>query len=142
VAHYAGALLYLVPVVVAGIVAFVVSRPDKAEKDEAARDEAAKARAAAAELVAQQAATKPVPPQRRAKDNVVAHPTLMHAALSTHLTAVSGTRVHAGKHRTGSAQAASLAAGVSAQHAAARLVSIRKPARIPRRPVHRCPHKP
>jgi hypothetical protein len=130
VTQYAGALLYLVPVVVAGVVAFVVSRPEKDRTDATSVD------------------LPPVPPQRRAKDkpkppgNVVAHPTLMHAALSTHLTAVSGTPVPVGKHRPGPAQAASLAASVSAQHAAARLVSIRRPARIPRRPVHRCPHKP
>lgn len=159
-APYAEALLYLVPVVVAGIVAFVVSRPDKTRPDHDSPDDGDRRpghgsrrsgdvarrpdhdsrRPAAVELPA-------VPPQRRANDkpptNVVAHPTLMHAALSTHLLAVSGPRVlPAGKHRTGAAQAASLAASVSAQHAAARLVSIRKPTRIPRRPVHRCPHKP
>ena len=146
-AHYAEALLYLVPVVVAGVVAFVVSRPDRDRPD---RDRPDGDRTVAArqdnERPTNDRPRPAVPPQRRAKDKpaatVVPHPTLMHAALSTHLKAVSGVRVPAGKQRTGAAQAASLAASVSAQHAAARLVSIRKPARIPRRPVHRCPHKP
>ena len=81
-------------------------------------------------------ASPPQTPLRRTPA-AIAHPTLLHAALSSHLSAVSRTQ-------TGAAQAASRAAGLSAVQAAnaARLVSIRRPARIPRRPSHRCPHNP
>jgi len=88
-------------------------------------------------------ARRPVPAQRtyqplnrRANPSTAApappSPTLLHAALSSHLAAVSGS-------------ATSSAAPASARQPVvrpARLVSIRRPARIPRRPIHRCPHKP
>jgi hypothetical protein len=61
------------------------------------------------------------------------HPTLFHAALSSHLSAVS----RPARTPTSAATAASLAAFQSA-----RLVSSRRPTRIPRRPSHQCPHKP
>ncbi|MEV4132222.1 hypothetical protein AB0J72_08665 [Dactylosporangium sp. NPDC049742] len=127
--QYAGALLYLVPVVVAAIVAFVVTRP---EKDEPAATDAVPA---APRIPAQRVHT-PAPAvstytgsNRRMQQMPQQSPTLLHAALSSHLAAVSRT-----------------ATSTSAPHAApsirpARLVSIRRPARIPRRPLHQCPHK-
>ncbi|MFF5227024.1 hypothetical protein [Dactylosporangium sp. NPDC000521] len=128
--QYAGALLYLVPVVVAAIVAFMVTRP---EKDEPAA--ATDAPPPAPRIPAQRVHT-PAPAassytgsNRRMQPMPQQSPTLLHAALSSHLAAVSRT-----------------ATSTSAPHSApsirpARLVSIRRPARIPRRPLHQCPHK-
>ena len=65
-----------------------------------------------------------------------AHPTLFHAALSSHLSAVSRPPVNAA-NAANAATNASLAAFQSA-----RLVSSRRPTRIPRRPSHQCPRKP
>jgi hypothetical protein len=130
----AGALLFLVPVVVAAIVAFVITRPERPP--------------AAAATVAEPEA-RVVPLERRSPDRrgrqqsaarrlpaPLAHPTLLHAALSSHLSAVSA--------KQGGTAAASRAASLSAGEAAkaVRLVSIRRPTRIPRRPSHRCPHQP
>jgi hypothetical protein len=123
---YLGILLYLVPVAVAAFVAYVVTRPAKDETDELPKAKVLRLGA----------------PNRRASDRrgrrspapVVNHPTLMHAALSTHLTAVT-------RPVPKPAATAARAAEVAARHIAP-LVSIRKPARIPRRPSHRCPHKP
>ena len=164
--HYVGALLYLVPVLVAAIVAFVVTRP---EKDESSTVEVRVERRGAPRGPAPRDGTRrdPAPsgstrvepgqhdsglydwaqhdwaprgstprdpgprlysPSRRLPaPTPPPHPTLLHAALSTHLTAVSAT-------------ARSKTPSLSAQQAA-RLVSIRRPARIPRRPAHRCPRK-
>jgi hypothetical protein len=134
--QYAGALLYLVPVVVAAIVAFVVTRPEQ--------DDPAPAAAAALDAIP---ATRRIPTQRsyspsgsassytggNRRSTGTAHqsPTLLHAALSSHLAAVSRT-------------ATSAAAPLSSKQPVlrpSRLVSIRRPARIPRRPLHQCPHK-
>ena len=138
--QYAGALLYLVPVIVAAVVAFVVTRPEK--------DEAATGTPAAAPLDAIPP-TRRIPSQRsyspapsagassytggNRRSTAVPHqsPTLLHAALSSHLAAVSRT-------------ATSAAAPLSSKQPVlrpSRLVSIRRPARIPRRPLHQCPHK-
>ncbi|GGM42235.1 hypothetical protein ACFFX1_12180 [Dactylosporangium sucinum] len=119
--QYAGALLYLVPVVVAAVVAFVVTRPAKDE--------------APAPLPVAPPTPSRVPAQRSAAPVVNRRmpsppPTLLHAALSSHLAAVSGAPAPA----PGSAPVPAVRP--------ARLVSIRRPARIPRRPIHRCPHKP
>ncbi|WP_433079399.1 hypothetical protein ACQP1P_40055 [Dactylosporangium sp. CA-052675] len=138
--QYAGALLYLVPVLVAAVVAFIVTRP---EQDDAPAETtlpmpADPTRAAAPAnrpRVPQQRTYQPL--NRRANPSTAApnpssSPTLLHAALSSHLAAVSGA-------------AAGTTAPASSKLPAvrpARLVSIRRPARIPRRPLHRCPHKP
>ncbi|MGI5236977.1 hypothetical protein [Dactylosporangium sp. CA-139066] len=144
--QYAGALLYLVPVVVAAVVAFIVTRP---EKDAVEPSAAAPAIAgpppgmAERRRVARAVGPRPVVPQqrtyqplnRRANPSTVApqpSPTLLHAALSSHLAAVARSAGTSGA--PASAKAPALRPG--------RLVSIRRPARIPRRPIHRCPHKP
>jgi hypothetical protein len=127
--QYAGALLYLVPVIVAAIVAFVVTRPEKDEP------------APAAAQPAPAPATVRIPVQRPAGSSAYTgsnrrmqavaqqSPTLLHAALSSHLAAVS---------RAATSSGAPLSAPVLRP---ARLVSIRRPTRIPRRPLHQCPHK-
>ncbi|GAA2614658.1 hypothetical protein GCM10010399_51920 [Dactylosporangium fulvum] len=125
--QYAGALLYLVPVVVAAIVAFVVTRPEKPAAEPARAD-----RAGVPGPVPRIPAQRTYPPNRRVPSSAPSSPTLLHAALSSHLAAVAGS-------------ATSSQAPASARQPAvrpARLVSIRRPARIPRRPLHRCPHKP
>ncbi|WP_238006138.1 hypothetical protein KZZ52_51650 [Dactylosporangium sp. AC04546] len=115
--QYAGALLYLVPVVVAAVVAFVVTRP--------AKDDVAAAPAPPAPpRVPVQRSVAPVVNRRMPAQP----PTLLHAALSSHLAAVSGAPAPA----PGTAPPAPAVRR-------ARLVSIRRPARIPRRPIHRCP---
>jgi hypothetical protein len=132
----AGALLYLVPVLVAAVVAFIVTRP---EKDDAPLDEASSppprtGPAAARPRIPGQRTYQPL--NRRANPSTAApqppSPTLLHAALSSHLAAVAGA-------------ATSPTAPLSSKQPVvrpSRLVSIRRPARIPRRPLHRCPHKP
>ena len=141
----AGALLFLVPVVMAAIVAYVITRPEREPEPEPTVEPvepAPSARVVPFErraldrrggqssalrrgpAVPDRPASPPQTPLRRTPA-AIAHPTLLHAALSSHLSAVSRTQ-------TGAAQAAN----------AARLVSIRRPARIPRRPSHRCPHNP
>ncbi len=138
--QYAGALLYLVPVIVAAVVAFVVTRPEK--------DEAPAPAAAPLDAIP---ATRRIPTQRayttfpaaatpaatytggnrRSTASAQQSPTLLHAALSSHLAAVSRTTTSA-------------AAPLSSKQPVirpTRLVSIRRPARIPRRPLHQCPHK-
>jgi hypothetical protein len=153
----AGALLFLVPVVVAAIVAYVVTRPEpepaKPLSDTLLPDTLLP-ETLLPDTLLPDTQPKPgariVPFERRALDRrggqpsalrrqpaPIAHPTLLHAALSSHLSAVS-------RSQTGAAQAASRAASLSAYQAAdaARLVSTRRPARIPRRPSHRCPHRP
>jgi hypothetical protein len=125
--QWAGAL-YLAPVVVAAIVAWVVTRPGKKK--------------AASEEPLAQVITLPRPTtydgiERRTGSRrpapATAHPTLFHAALSSHLSAVS----RPSRNAVNPANAASLAAFQSA-----RLVSSRRPTRIPRRPSHQCPRKP
>ncbi|MFC5001748.1 hypothetical protein ACFPIJ_28405 [Dactylosporangium cerinum] len=132
--QYAGALLYLVPVIVAAVVAFVVTRP---EKDEPAPVAAAPLDAfpAPRRIPAQRSSSPPVSSytghNRRNSTSPQQSPTLLHAALSSHLAAVSRT-------------ATSTTAPLSSKQPVvrpARLVSIRRPARIPRRPLHQCPHK-
>ena len=153
----AGALLFLVPVVMAAIVAYVITRPEREPEPEPTVEPVEPAPSARVVPFERRAldrrggqssalrrasagpdrpASPPQTPLRRTPA-AIAHPTLLHAALSSHLSAVSRTQ-------TGAAQAASRAAGLSAVQAAnaARLVSIRRPARIPRRPSHRCPHNP
>ncbi len=66
---------------------------------------------------------------RRSQLSTPQSPTLLHAALSSHLAAVS---------RTAGSSNAPLSSPVIRP---ARLVSIRRPARIPRRPLYQCPHK-
>ena len=124
--QYAGAL-YLVPVIVAALVAFVVTRPEKLDTSETVAEVQPELPAARVERRAS--------PRRQA--TVTPHPTLLHAALSSHLSAVS--------RRTNPTQAAAAQASRLARlaaHQSARLVSIRRPTRIPRRPSHRCPRKP
>jgi hypothetical protein len=135
--QYAGALLYLVPVIVAAVVAFVVTRP---EKDEPAPAEAPLDAIPATRRIPTQRSYSPSPSAGASsytggnrRSTAVPHqsPTLLHAALSSHLAAVSRT-------------ATSAAAPLSAKQPVlrpTRLVSIRRPARIPRRPLHQCPHK-
>ncbi|MDG6102318.1 hypothetical protein Daura_43690 [Dactylosporangium aurantiacum] len=124
--QYAGALLYLVPVIVAAVVAFVVTRPEKDEASAAAPTPLSR------RIPAQR--TYPPPPaypggNRRAPAPAQQSPTLLHAALSSHLAAVSRTATSAG---------APLSSPVVRP---ARLVSIRRPTRIPRRPLYQCPHQ-
>ncbi|GAA3223369.1 hypothetical protein ACFO1B_36310 [Dactylosporangium siamense] len=132
--QYAGALLYLVPVIVAAVVAFVVTRP---EKDEPAPVAAAPVDAipATRRIPAQRSYSPPASSytghNRRTSTSPQQSPTLLHAALSSHLAAVSRT-------------ATSATAPLSSKQPVlrpTRLVSIRRPARIPRRPLHQCPHK-
>jgi hypothetical protein len=73
------------------------------------------------------------------KNAANAHPTLFHAALSSHLSAVSRPSRNASNATT--AASAANAAGLAAFNSS-RLVSSRRPTRIPRRPSHRCPRKP
>jgi hypothetical protein len=143
--QYAGALLYLVPVVVAAVVAFIVTRPEKdtAEPSTAPAsvpgpppgmaDRRKGSRAPAPRpFVPTQRTYQPL--NRRANPSTVAplpSPTLLHAALSSHLAAVAGSAGTSGA--PASAKAPAVRPG--------RLVSIRRPARIARRPIHRCPHK-
>ncbi|GAA0736481.1 hypothetical protein Drose_30330 [Dactylosporangium roseum] len=125
--QYAGALLYLVPVVVAAIVAFVVTRPEKSAAEPAQAD-LGDVPGPAPRIPAQRTYT----PNRRVPSPAPPSPTLLHAALSSHLAAVAGSATSA--HAPASAKQPAVRP--------ARLVSIRRPARIPRRPLHRCPHKP
>jgi hypothetical protein len=137
--QYAGALLYLVPVIVAAVVAFVVTRPEKDDAATTATTAPAPLDAiAAARRVPAQRTYSPAPPappytggNRRTPAMPHQSPTLLHAALSSHLAAVSRTTTSA-------------AAPLSSKQPVLRpnrLVSIRRPARIPRRPLHQCPHK-
>ncbi|MFI5911555.1 hypothetical protein [Dactylosporangium sp. NPDC051541] len=135
--QYAGALLYLVPVLVAAVVAFIVTRPEKDDTtpalDETAILPPPRPAATSRPHIPAQRTYQPL--NRRANPSTVApspSPTLLHAALSSHLAAVAGATT-------------SSTAPASAKQPAvrpSRLVSIRRPARIPRRPLHRCPHKP
>jgi hypothetical protein len=151
--QYAGAL-YLVPVIAAAVIAFLVTRPGRnASADD---DQPIKARATVAPVVpmprrASSAAASgstggsgaPAIERRKGSRRPMPKagpqpmpPTLFHAALSSHLTAVSRTAPGPVK----AANSASLAAGLAA-HQNARLVSARRPTRIPRRPSHQCPYK-
>lgn len=133
--QYAGALLYLVPVIVAAVVAFVVTRP---ERDEPVPAQAPVDAIPAPRRIPTQRSYSPSPSAPaytggNRRSTAVPHqsPTLLHAALSSHLAAVSRTTT-------------STAAPLSAKQPVlrpTRLVSIRRPARIPRRPLHQCPHK-
>ncbi|GAA3271605.1 hypothetical protein Dvina_45360 [Dactylosporangium vinaceum] len=135
--QYAGALLYLVPVLVAAVVAFIVTRPEKDDSEPSPQETAvlppARPAAVSRPYIPAQRTYQPL--NRRANPSTVApqpSPTLLHAALSSHFAAVAGA-------------ATSASAPASAKQPAvrpSRLVSIRRPARIPRRPLHRCPHKP
>ncbi|MER7003382.1 hypothetical protein ABT297_10085 [Dactylosporangium sp. NPDC000555] len=137
--QYAGALLYLVPVVVAAVVAFIVTRPEKdapAEPDAAGpppqRPERRGAGASAATRPYVPAQRTHQPLNRRTDPPTVTlqpSPTLLHAALSSHLAAVSDAAGAAGTPASAKRPVVR----------SARLVSIRRPARIPRRPIHRCP---
>ena len=131
--QWAGAL-YLAPVVVAAVVAWVVTRPSKkkatlpesADSDTTLAPVIPLARTTTYEGVERRTGSRrPVPANT--------HPTLFHAALSSHLSAVS----RPARNAASAANAASLAAFQSA-----RLVSSRRPTRIPRRPSHQCPRKP
>ncbi|WP_344610323.1 hypothetical protein [Dactylosporangium salmoneum] len=138
--QYAGALLYLVPVVVAALVAFIVTRPEKDQEPEAAAPTPPpgfperRALPAAPKFIPQQRTYQPL--NRRANPSTAApqppSPTLLHAALSSHFAAVAAA--------TGASTAPASAKRPVVRPS--RMVSIRRPARIPRRPVHRCPHKP
>lgn len=125
--QWAGAL-YLAPVVVAAIVAWVVTRPGKkkASSGEPLAQVIPLPRPTTYEGIERRTGSRRPAP-------VTAHPTLFHAALSSHLTAVS----RPSRNAVSAANAASLAAFQSA-----RLVSSRRPTRIPRRPSHQCPRKP
>jgi hypothetical protein len=127
--QWAGAL-YLVPVIVAAVLAFVVTRPSKKS---AAAPEESSPEALAPVIPLPRPATYDGVERRmgsRRPSPASTHPTLFHAALSSHLAAVSRPPVTAATN-------ASLAAFQSA-----RLVSSRRPTRIPRRPTHKCPRKP
>jgi hypothetical protein len=128
--QWAGAL-YLAPVVVAAIVAWVVTRPGKKKAASLESD------AALAPVIPFPRTTTYEGVERRTGSRrpspATAHPTLFHAALSSHLSAVS----RPARTAASAANAASLAAFQSA-----RLVSSRRPTRIPRRPSHQCPRKP
>jgi hypothetical protein len=139
--QYAGAL-YLVPVIVAAVIAFLVTRPGKGETPVPADDEPIKAVATVLPMP-RRAADSAMPAidrrrgsRRPAPSAATLPPTLFHAALSSHLTAVS--RSASGPVKA--ANSASLAASLAA-HQNARLVSARRPTRIPRRPSHQCPYK-
>jgi hypothetical protein len=123
--HITGALLYLVPVALATIVAYLVTRPSQPDRPAPAEPEFTDLDTL-------------LGPERR-RQPAVAHPTLLHAALSSHLTAVSRT---SRDPSVNAARSATRAATLSTSQDVARLVSIRRPARIPRRPSHRCPHQP
>jgi hypothetical protein len=135
--QYAGALLYLVPVIVAAVVAFVVTRPEKDEEPAPAPLDTPPAprRIPAQRVHSPAASAAPASTytggNRRSSTLPQQSPTLLHAALSSHLAAVSRTTTSA-------------TAPLSAKQPLirpSRLVSIRRPARIPRRPLHQCPHK-
>lgn len=131
--QWAGAL-YLAPVVVAAIVAWAVTRPGR--KKASAAPESDTSLAPIIPLPRPTAATYDGIERRTGSRRPVpanTHPTLFHAALSSHLSAVS----RPARGTTNAATAASLAAFQSA-----RLVSSRRPTRIPRRPSHQCPRKP
>ncbi|WP_433049997.1 hypothetical protein [Dactylosporangium sp. CS-033363] len=133
--QYAGALLYLVPVLVAAVVAFIVTRPEKDEEPSPVVDALPRRPVSSVSRPRIPGQRTYQPLNRRANPSTVApspSPTLLHAALSSHLAAVAG------------ASASSSAPSSSSIPAVrpARLVSIRRPARIPRRAIHRCPHKP
>jgi hypothetical protein len=148
--EYAGAL-YLVPVIAAAVIAFLVTRPGR-DARAAAADEPVKAVATVEPLApvvpmprpsADGLAGRPAIERRKGSRRPASKvapqpmpPTLFHAALSSHLTAVS--RTASGPVRA--ANSAGLAAGLAA-HQNARLVSARRPTRIPRRPSHQCPYK-
>jgi hypothetical protein len=128
--QWAGAW-YLAPVVVAAIVAWVVTRPGKKKAAAEAAEEPL------AQVISMPRTTTYEGIERRTGSRrpmpANAHPTLFHAALSSHLSAVS----RPARTAANAANAASLAAFHSA-----RLVSSRRPTRIPRRPSHQCPRKP
>jgi hypothetical protein len=144
--QYAGALLYLVPVVVAAVVAFIVTRPEKDAVEPStppapvpgppsgmAERRGGSRAVAPRPFVPSQRTYQPL--NRRANPSTAApqlSPTLLHAALSSHLSAVAEGAGTSGA--PASAKVPAVRPG--------RLVSIRRPARIPRRPIHRCPHKP
>jgi hypothetical protein len=127
--QWAGAL-YLAPVVVAAIVAWVVTRPGK-KKAASSDSDASLAPVTQLPRTTYEGIERRTGSRRPAPVN--AHPTLFHAALSSHLSAVS----RPARNAANAANAASLAAFQSA-----RLVSSRRPTRIPRRPSHQCPRKP
>jgi hypothetical protein len=126
--HITGALLFLVPVALATIVAYLVTRPRR------------QGRPAPAEPEHTDLDTLLGPERRR--QPAIAHPTLLHAALSSHLTAVTRTSSDPSVNAARMASRSALLSAGQASQDTARLVSIRRPARIPRRPSHRCPHQP
>ncbi|WP_433209312.1 hypothetical protein ACQP00_44925 [Dactylosporangium sp. CS-047395] len=133
VEQYAGALLYLVPVLVAAVVAFIVTRPEKDEEPSPVVDSLPPRPISSVSRPRIPGQRTYQPLNRRANPSTVApspSPTLLHAALSSHLAAVASA--------SSSAPSSSSIPAVRP----ARLVSIRRPARIPRRAIHRCPHKP
>jgi hypothetical protein len=132
--QWAGAL-YLAPVVVAAVVAWAVTRPGRKKATTAHESDTSLApviplpRPTATPydgIERRTGSRRPVPA------NI--HPTLFHAALSSHLSAVS-------RPARGAAASAANAASMAAFQSA-RLVSSRRPTRIPRRPSHQCPRKP
>ena len=128
VAQYTGALLYVVPVGVAAIVAFVATRRVPGDKPvQPERRVKAAAPQPPAPLQPRPAPLQPMPAAPPGRSGQRPHPTLLHAALSAHLDAVAR-----------SARAASAPPSASQ---AARLVSIRRPTPIPRRPSHLCPRE-
>ena len=149
--QWAGAL-YLAPVVVAALVAWAVTRPGK-KKASTRTDMDETGDATAPVIPLSRTSTydgveRRTGSRRPAAKNVTknvnknpanAHPTLLHAALSSHLSAVSRPSRNASNATT--AASAANAAGLAAFNSA-RLVSSRRPTRIPRRPSHRCPRKP
>ena len=130
--QWAGAL-YLAPVVVAAIVAWVVTRPGKkkANSPDSPDSDASLAPVIPLSRTTYEGVERRIGSRRPVP--ATAHPTLFHAALSSHLTAVS----RPARNAANAASAASLAAFQSA-----RLLSSRRPTRIPRRPSHQCPRKP
>jgi hypothetical protein len=131
-------VLYLAPVVVAAIVAWAVTRPGRKKATTAYQSDTESDTEVAPVIPLTRPATTPYDGIERRTGSrrpapATAHPTLFHAALSSHLSAVS----RPARGASSAATAASLAAFQSA-----RLVSSRRPTRIPRRPSHQCPRKP
>jgi hypothetical protein len=144
VAQYTAVLFNVVVLAATAVVAFAAGRSLSSRGRSSARDprpilpsvtaRSATARAAAVLPVAVPAGLgRPGRPTPHGRPTLYArstappprpHPTLLHAALSAHLDAV----------------ARSVTADSTRAAAPGRLVSIRRPTPIPRRPSHVCPH--
>ena len=141
----AESLLFLVPVAVAAAVAFLLTRrPSSAPVPLPPSATTGPSFEPPAEPPDRVWQVRSGPPDRRWRKRngdrrktavVVPHPTLFHAAY--HAALESHLSVMRRKKKLDPAKAATLAA-----YSTARMVSSRRPTRIPRRPSHRCPRKP